>query len=455
MINLSGQHWHFIGVGGIGMSALADMAARFGASVSGCDREAGPATEALGKRGVAVRVGHDAKHVAAADVVVYSSAIPESHPERVAAGGRGIRRGELLAKFMGEAETSVGVCGTHGKTTTTWLLGHLLVESGFDPALYVGGFVAALPAGNYRLGQGPFVAELDESDGSFLMPRLDAAVVTNIESDHLSHYGDFSALRGAFRQYARGVAESGLLVAGIDDPEAEALYDSHSGKKLSFGMGEKAAVRPLSTRVESGQRVFRLSRRGEDLGEFRLSLPGEHNLKNALAALGTALELGADPEALRSALPCARSVGRRLEALGEVSGTPIYSDYAHHPTEVAATIRAVREIAGGKVLVAFQPHLFSRTRDYADDFARALSLADAVVLLDVYPAREDPIPGVDSSLLASGMGGIRPGIDVSGPFSVDAVGDEIARRAADFSVVVMMGAGSIDQAARRLVGREG
>ncbi|MDR0363052.1 MAG: UDP-N-acetylmuramate--L-alanine ligase [Planctomycetota bacterium] len=453
-MELAGERWHFMGVGGIGMSALAEMAALRGATVSGCDRESGRSTVSLAARGIDIRIGHDPAHAADADVLVYSSAIPADHPERLAMRGRQIGRGELLAAFMDEAEVKVGVAGTHGKTTTTWLLGQLLLGAGIDPTLYVGGVAPGLDRGNYRLGQGPFVSELDESDGSFLLPQLDVAAVANIEADHLSHYGDFSSVQAAFRRYADGVSDAGLLVAGLDDPGAAALFSDHSGRKLSFGLTRSADLHPVELVSGGGGSTFRAMLRGSELGVFHLPLHGIHNVKNALAALGTAIELGADVEALRGALAGATGVGRRLERLGFVGQAVLYSDYAHHPTEVAAAIQALRETTEGKILVAFQPHLFTRTRDNAEDFARALARADSVMLLEIYPAREDPIPGVDSLMIVERIRSFWETVDVSGPYTVDDITAAVRRKAAGFSVVVMMGAGDIDAAARRLA-REG
>lgn len=451
-MHIAGKKIHFMGIGGIGVSALAAMARAAGAEVSGCDREGNALTAALERYGVAVATGHDPGHMAGKDVLVYSSAIPADHPERLAARGREMRRGELLAAFM-DRPGSVGVSGTHGKTTTSWLLGHMLIAAGDDPALFIGGIVPALERGNHRPGTGRFVAELDESDASFLLPRLDAAVITNIESDHLGYYRDYASLLAAFAAFAAGVAGRGLLAVGIDSPEAARLFDRHRGRKIGCGFHPDADVRAVE--LEAGRRgsSFRILHRGADLGVFALAMPGRHNVQNALLALGTALELGYDAGALRGALPSARAVERRLEHVGAVGGAAVYSDYAHHPTEIAACIAAARQVRGGKLLVVFQPHLFTRTRDYADEFGLALAAADAVMLVDIYPAREEPLPGITSGLLVETTG--RHNANVSGPYSLAAAAAAVKAGAAGYASIVMMGAGDIDSLARSLVARPG
>lgn len=450
-MNLAGKHIHFMGIGGIGVSALALMARDAGATVSGCDRSANDLTRKLAGQGIDIRVGHHPDHVAGVDLLVHTAAVPPEHPERFAAGEHQEKRGRFLARFM-DSRLAIGVSGTHGKTTTTSLLTQLLVAAGRDPMAFIGGIVPSLPEGNFRLGNGPFVAELDESDASFLLPRLKIAVVTNIESDHLSHYHTDAALFAAFDQYAAGVADDGLLIAGLDSPAADGLYGRHQGCKLGFGFGEDATVRAGAVQSrEGGGSLFTLFFRGENLGEFAISLPGRHNVANALAALAAALELGVQPEVLRAALPQAEGVERRMEWLATIDGADLYSDYAHHPTEMTAAIAALRaRYAGRPVLVVFQPHLYTRTRDYATAFGQALAGADSVVLVDIYPAREEPIPGVDSGLLLRETLKARPDARVAGPFPLARTGGEVLARAGEYAAVVMMGAGDIDDVARQL-----
>ncbi|MDR1535012.1 MAG: UDP-N-acetylmuramate--L-alanine ligase [Planctomycetota bacterium] len=444
---LTGKHIHFMGIGGIGVSALAEMALAEGAVVSGCDRSPNELTEKFLAKGIEVEIGHDPGHAARADLLVHTSAVPEDHPELRAAGSRRESRGRFLARFL-SARPSCGVCGTHGKTTTSWLLAHILIQAGEDPAVFIGGLAPELREGNCRRGAGPFVAELDESDESFLLPKLKMALVTNIESDHLAHYRSDAALFAAFDRFAGGVAEDGLLIAGIDNPGAAALLERHRGAKLSFGFSPEAEIR-----AEERAGRFRVFRSGRDLGDFRLPLPGRHNIRNALAALAASLEWGVAPEAIRPALARARGVNRRLERLGRLGSAVLYSDYAHHPTEVEASLAALRETHGGPLLTVFQPHLYTRTRDYAEAFGQALAKSDALILADIYPAREEPIAGVSSRLILEAAGKTNPGI--RGPFALARAAAEASARAGDFAAVVFMGAGDIDEAARGLAAGEG
>ncbi len=441
LLGLDGKRIHFMGVGGIGVSALAGFARHRGAAVSGCDRQASDITRRLEADGIPVEIGHSPTHAMAADLLVYSSAVPPDHPERAAATAQ-MSRGKFLAEIM-HGLPSWGIAGTHGKTTTTWLLAHILIQAGLNPSVFIGGVVPQLSEGNYRLGEGAFVAELDESDGSFLLPKLETAVVTNVESDHLSHYGDDDALFAAFRQFIAGVAD-GMLVAGWDSPILRQIYRSHPGRKLSFGVEYGAELRAERCEFASGGARFDAILRGESLGRFEMTLPGMHNIQNALAALGAAVANGIDVDIARDALRTARGVGRRMEPVGTYDGAVVYSDYAHHPTEVAAAITALRQNHPGRTLVVFQPHLFSRTRDYAAEFAAALAKADRLLVADIYPAREEPIPGVDAALILPSAG---PST-VAGPVPLAAIAEALPRLAAGCEAILMMGAGDIDAAAR-------
>jgi len=439
--DIRGRHIHFMGVGGIGMSALAVLAQARGAEISGCDREASANTERLARLGITVGIGHDPAHATTADLLVHTSAVPEAHPERRAAAERQVRRGTFLAALM-RGQQAVGICGTHGKTTTSWLTAHILIQAGFDPTVVLGGVTAALQ-GNVRVGQGPlFVAELDESDASFLEPELAAAVITNIESEHLGHYGTVARMEQAFADFAAGVARAGLLVSGIDCPQAARLHAGHAGRKISCGLAASAdlCARPAGE-CGPGQR-FTLLQGGRDLGPFSLSLPGLHNLKNALAATAVAMDLGVPLPTIRGALADVPPLERRLQLVETVAGVPLFSDYAHHPTEIRCTIQAARALRPGRLLVAFQPHLYSRTRDYADAFGEALATADEVIMTDIYPAREDPIPGVTAELIVRAVR--QTAVPVHGPIPLHALAGEIRARLQDFGIVILMGAGSID-----------
>ncbi|MCD8350342.1 MAG: UDP-N-acetylmuramate--L-alanine ligase [Planctomycetaceae bacterium] len=443
-MGLDGRRIHFMGVGGIGVSALAGFARHRGATVSGCDRQESSITRRLRAGGIPVAIGHDPAHAGTADLLVYSSAVPPDHPERAAATAQA-SRGAFLSDLM-HGMPAWGVAGTHGKTTTTWLLAHILIQAGLDPSVFIGGVVPQLPEGNYRLGEGVFVTELDESDATFLLPRLQTAVVTNVESDHLSHYGDDAALFAAFRRFIAGVAD-GLLVAGWDRLVLRRMYLEHPGKKLSFGVEAGADLVAHGCSFSGGGVRFEATLRGASLGRFEITLPGMHNVQNALAALGAAVENGVDVDIARDALRSAKGVERRMEPVGMFGNAVVYSDYAHHPTEVAAAITALRQNHPGATLVVFQPHLFSRTRDYAVEFAQALAKADRLLVVDIYPAREEPIPGVDAGLIVPSAG---PS-SLAGPVPLAEVAEALPRLANGCEAILMMGAGDIDAAARSLV----
>lgn len=446
-MELSGQRIHFLGVGGVGVSALAFMARHFGALVDGCDRCENGMTAMLAAEGIPVRIGHSPFHTADADLAVYSSAVCPSEPELLAAK-KIEKRGAFLARLLANAGTAYGVAGTHGKTTTSWLLSRMLIAAGRDPSVFVGGNVPELGGRNYRVGSGPFVAELDESDGSFLLPRLDMAIVTNIESEHLSYYGSDQAMFAAFDEFAERVTEKGVLIAGIDDNGGRNLLERTAGKKISFGIDGNADARAVEVELTPNESRFRLEWRGRDLGVFRTAFPGLHNIQNALAALAGALEDGVEPETAKAALAEAQSVGRRMEALGSFCGAALYSDYAHHPTEVAAAIDAARQRHAGELLVVFQPHLYSRTRDYADAFGAALARADVVLVTEIYPSREEPLPGVDAGLVVEAAR--KRGANVHGPYSLDEAAAKAADLARKCAAAIMMGAGSIDAVARSI-----
>ena len=445
-LSLAGKKIHFMGAGGIGVSALAHMARLAGADVTACDRAANAMTRMLENAGVKVELGHAASHAEGIDLLVHTSAVPADHPERAAAP-RQERRGRFLARIMA-AHPSLGVCGTHGKTTTSWLLAQILLEAGLDPSVYIGGVAAGLSFGNHRLGTGPFVAELDESDGTFLLPRLDVAVMNNVESDHLSHYGTDEKLIAAFRDYARGVEANGVLVAGVDNETANAIFTAHAGKKAGFAIDAAADYQAVDIEAEANGSAFSLAGDKAAWGRFSVPMPGGHNILNALAAAAAAVAFGVAPEIAKQALAKATGVERRMEELGRWNGAVWYTDYAHHPSEVAAAISGLRQKHAGGVMVVFQPHLYSRTRDYADRFAKALSAADRVLVVDIYPAREKPIPGVSAGSIAAPLRTVHA--DAHGPVPLSEVAETANRLSKGMEAVVMMGAGDIDDAAREM-----
>lgn len=396
------RHLHFIGAGGVGMCGLAEILLREGLVVSGCDLAASDRTERLASLGARIDIGHDPSHLADVDVVVVSSAVDGHSPEVAAARSQGlpvIRRAEMLAEVM-RLRQGVAVAGTHGKTTTTSLTGHLLTEAGLDPTVIVGGRVHLLGA-HARLGSSDLlVCEADEFDRSFLELSPVWAVVTNIEAEHLDCYPRQEELDDAFATFASRVPFYGAVIACIDDPGVRRLLPRLERRVLTYGTSAEAWLRAQAPVAGVSGTRFAVSAAGQPLGEVTLLLPGQHNVLNALAAMAVGLELGVDFESLRSGFASFTGVARRFERRGERDQISVIDDYAHHPSEVRATLGAARQAFPGRRLVAvFQPHLYSRTAHFAEGFAAALLAADVAIVLPIYPAREQPMAGVSSELV--------------------------------------------------------
>jgi UDP-N-acetylmuramate--alanine ligase len=396
---------HFVGAGGVGMSGLAEiLLLSTPLEISGCDRERSENTERLTALGAKIAYGHDAAHVEQADLVVVSSAIAEGSPEVAAARRRGIpviRRAEMLAEIM-RLKQGIAVAGTHGKTTTTSLTGMVLTEAGFDPTIVVGGRVRILGT-NARLGKGDFlVAEADEYDRSFLELTPVVAVVTNIEADHLDTYRDLADILEAFVIFANRVPFYGTVVACMDDPGVREILPRVKRRLVTYGESPEAALRAAEIRLEASGTTFEVwEGNAWSLGTVRLPLPGRHNVLNALAAIAVGRELSIPFPTIARALKDFTGVIRRFETKGERGGVLVLDDYAHHPTEIAATLAAARQVHPGRRLVAlFQPHLYSRTRDFAEGFGRALLACDLAIVTDIYASREKPIPGVTGEVVA-------------------------------------------------------
>nr|WP_279536567.1 UDP-N-acetylmuramate--L-alanine ligase [Cellulomonas shaoxiangyii] len=407
---------HLVGVGGAGMSAIAPLLAARGLAVSGSDAHDGPALAGLRAAGVHVHVGHDAAHVEDVDSLVVSSAVRASNPEVVRARARGLpvlHRSEALASLMAGRD-AVAVAGAHGKTTTSAMIATALLHAGADPAFAIGGVVrsAGGTLGGARHGDGPFVAEADESDGSFLAYEPLVAVVTNVEPDHLDHYGSREAFEDAFVHFAGRIRPGGLLVACGDDPGASRLV-ARVGAELrgrdvdvvTYGVGQGVDVHVGASRpTDDGRWEVVLTPTDGEAVTLHLRVPGAHNALDAAAAWCVLRRLGVAPAAAAAGLDDFAGTGRRFEDRGTVAGVRVVDDYAHHPTEVAALLTAARQVAGeGRVVALFQPHLYSRTRTFATEFGTAFDLADVVVVTDVYAAREDPAPGVTGGLVADAV----------------------------------------------------
>ena len=397
---------HFVGIGGIGMSALAELLAARGCIVSGSDRQASPITRRLAQLGIPIQIGHAPQAVRQADCVVYTSATDADNPERRAARERGIpllRRAELLG-HLAQAHPTICIAGTHGKTTTTAMIAEMLAAAGWHPTVLVGGMMRGEKSA-LRLGKGRFwVVEADEYDRSFLTLSPQIAAVTALEADHLDCYRDMDDIRSTFERFVNALPDDGCAVLCADAPEMGRLDLDDRFEKITCGLmaGDLRAKNIARAGFGTG---FDAVAKGARLGHARLRVPGEHNVSNALIAIGVGIGLGLDWADMRAGLEGFRGVHRRFEVLGEAQGIAVVDDYAHHPTEVAATLRAAKRGWDGRIVAAFQPHLFTRTRDFADGFVRVLQEADRVWITEIYPAREEPIAGVDGEWLAGRIPG--------------------------------------------------
>ncbi len=396
------RHIHLVGIGGIGMSGIAEVLLTLGFTVSGSDLAGSDATERLARLGATIALGHHADRVGPnVDVVVISSAVKYANPEVVRARELKIPvipRAEMLAELM-RVKVGLAVAGTHGKTTTTSMLGHVLAEEGLDPTLVIGGKVKGLGS-NARLGLGKFlVAEADESDGSFLLLTPTHAVVTNIDPEHLDHYGNIERVHDAYLQFINRVPFYGLAALCIDNVAVRALLPQVRKRFVTYGLAGDADLQAVHTRVGPEGTRFDVLERGRWLGEIRLRMLGRHNAQNALAVVALASEIGVPFETIARALGSFEGIHRRFELKGEVGGVTVIDDYGHHPEEVKATLRAAREGFGRRLVAIFQPHRYSRTRDLLDDFLSAFDDADLLVLTEIYAAGEDPIDGVSGEAL--------------------------------------------------------
>ncbi len=456
------RHIHFVGVGGAGMSGIAEVLLNLGYRVSGSDLSDSSTLQRLQSLGIATHLGHDAAHIAGADAVVTSTAVKSDNPEVLAARARKIPvvpRALMLAELM-RLKQGIAIAGTHGKTTTTSLVTSVLAEGGLDPTFVIGGRLNSAGA-NARLGSGDYiVAEADESDASFLNLLPVMAVVTNIDADHMETYGhDFARLKKAFVDFLHRMPFYGTAILCIDNPAVRSIVPEVSCPITSYGFAEDAQVRAVNVRAVGGQMHFTVQRRnGVTLPDLDvvLNLAGEHNVLNALSAIAVAVELNIPDAAVQRALANFKGVGRRFQSYGELPAQgggqfTVIDDYGHHPVEMAATLAAARgAFAGRRLVLAFQPHRYTRTRDCFEDFVKVIGQADAVLLTEVYAAGEAPIVAADGRSLARAL-------RVAGrvePVFVEAVAElpqAIAQLARAGDVVLCMGAGSIGGVPARLV----
>ena len=450
---------HFVGIGGIGMSGIAEVLHNLGYTVQGSDIADSANVMRLREKGIEVAIGHDAKNIEGATVLVVSSAVKRDNPELMAARARllpVVRRAEMLAELM-RLKQAIAVGGTHGKTTTTSLVATLLEAGGLDPTVINGGIINAYGT-NARLGEGDWlVAEADESDGTFVKLPADIAIVTNIDPEHLDHYGTFDKARDAFKQFVENVPFYGFAVMCLDHAEVQAMVGRIEDRRIiTYGQNPQADVRFMNVRpgprtvfdVRITDRVTAAVRLIEGL---TLPMPGIHNVSNATAAVAVADRLGIGTDAIKKGLDAFRGVKRRFTHVGEWNGVNIYDDYGHHPVEIRAVLAAAREAADGRVIAVVQPHRYSRLQSLFDEFCLCFNDADMVIVADVYAAGEAPIPGIDRDALVAGMAG-RGHRDVMPLEDREALAPLIAERAKPGDMVICLGAGSITRWAEALPG---
>ncbi|MEW6552881.1 MAG: UDP-N-acetylmuramate--L-alanine ligase [Actinomycetota bacterium] len=445
---------HFVGIGGAGMSAIAVVLLARGIQVSGSDLKESRNTRRLQQMGALIHIGHHAENVDDADLVVASSAIPERNREIARARELGLEiipRAAMLNMIMEEGR-GIAVAGTHGKTTTTSMIAMIMREAGLDPTYVIGGELNDVGSGAHAGSGGYVIAEADESDGSFLFLRPWAEVITNIEEDHLDFFHDESEVRDYFQRFVSLLPQDGLLVYAGDDPGAASLRRQGPGRAVSFGEGEDNDFRSEGVELSPDGSSFRVSHCGRSLGRVDLGIPGEHNVRNAMAALALTLTIGVDFEVAARALEGFRGVQRRYQNMGEVAGIRLVDDYAHHPTEVMTTLKAAAMEGARRLVCIFQPHRYSRTAAMWQGFGDALLLADLVIVTDVYAAGEDPLPGVNGKLIVNAILEADPAKQVVYIPRRSQLGSAAASFLHGGDLVLTMGAGDITQCAAEIAG---
>jgi UDP-N-acetylmuramate--alanine ligase len=450
------QQLHFTGIGGIGMSGIAEILLNLGYQITGSDVKLTPITERLSSLGARIHEGHAAENITGAAALVISSAIDEGNPELQEARRLGIPvipRGEMLAELM-RLKYGIAIGGSHGKTTTTSMVATILNHAGMDPTVVVGGRVSTMGGSNARLGQSKFlVVESDESDGSFLKLSPILTVVTNIDREHLDHYTrGIDEIREAFTTFVNKVPFYGAAILCLDDDNVQQILPDISRRVITYGTGAQTMLTVTQSSCGHMSSEFRLRYQGDDLGQFQIAVPGVHNVLNATAAVAVALELEVNIETIREGLAQFQGVDRRFQTRGEQAGITVIDDYGHHPTEIRATLAAARECHYDRVLAVFQPHRYTRTQHLVDDFARAFNDADVVYVLDIYAASEKPIEGVSGEKIAERMTayGHRSAIYAA---TIENAVEMIASEVRSGDVVMTLGAGNIWQAGERLLTR--
>jgi UDP-N-acetylmuramate--alanine ligase len=446
------QHLHFVGIGGIGMSGIAEVLLNLGYRISGSDLKRSPITDRLASLGATIQEGHAAGNVGDARAIVITSAVKADNPEVAEAIRKGIPvipRGELLAELM-RLKFGIAMAGSHGKTSTTSMVATVLSHAGLDPTVVVGGRVGTMGGSNARVGQSDLlVVESDESDGSFLKLAPILAVVTNIDREHLDHYGTLEGVLQAFVDFVNKVPFYGAAIVCLDDENIQRVLPDIKRRVITYGVSSQADLEIRDVTMIAGASRFHLRRRGQDLGVFDLNVPGMHNVLNATAAIAVSLEMELTPDQIRAGLAQYQGVDRRFQLRGEAGGVRVVDDYGHHPTEIRATLQAAR-MGVERVLVLFQPHRYTRTQTLFDDFARSFHLADCVWVTDIYAASEQPIEGVTAESLVERMRshGHRAAY-YSG--TIAAAVDGAVKEAKAGDLVLTLGAGSISQAGEALL----
>jgi UDP-N-acetylmuramate--alanine ligase len=449
------KHIHLVGIGGTGMSGIAELLLNLGYRISGSDVSRTEVTDRLAGLGGRIAFSHKAGNVEGADVLVYSSAIKAGNPEVAEAHRRGIpviSRAEMLAELM-RMKQGIAVGGAHGKTTTTWIIGLVMAAAGLDPTIIVGGRLKALGT-NAKLGGGPYlVAEADESDGSFLRLSPNLAVATNIDEEHLDHYSDIEAIKTSFVEFLNRVPFYGAAIVCLDEENIQAIMHRIIRRIITYGFSQQADVRATDVAQDGNNVTFNVSLRQSKLGSVLLRMPGRHNIANALAAVAVGLELDIPFSSISEGIGEFTGISRRLEVRGDAAGVLFIDDYAHHPTEIAATLDTVRSRWQRKVVAVFQPHRYSRTHALWERFGRSFYDADTVIVTDVYAAGESPIPGVTGELVAKAAlsSGHR---DVKYLPDREEIVNHLVESLEDGDIVVTLGAGDVwkigDEVMRRL-----
>ena len=445
---------HFVGIGGIGMSGIAEVLINHGYDVQGSDLKKSAITGRLAGLGARIFIGQRAENLDGAEVVVISSAIKPGNPELDAARARGlpvVRRAEMLAELM-RLKSNIAVAGTHGKTTTTTLVAELLVAGGIDPTVINGGVIHAYGS-NARMGEGEWmVVEADESDGTFNRLPATIAIVTNIDPEHMEHWKSVEALHQGFLDFVSNIPFYGLAVLCTDHPEVQALVGKLTDRRVvTFGFNAQADVRATNLRYEDGRARFDIELNAEEtrIDDCTLPMPGDHNVSNALAAVAVARHLGMSADAIRAALAAFRGVNRRFTRVGEWNGAPIIDDYGHHPVEIAAVLKAARQASTGRVIAVHQPHRYSRLHSLFEDFCTCFNDADVIGIADVFAAGEDPIEGATRDDLVAGLidHGHRHALAIENEAALEAL---VRAEARPGDIVVCLGAGTIGTWARDL-----